>query len=81
MKRGVVFILLVISVLAIKCSQDPRNEACFNQELKDAMKDSVCVNTCEGVCACNGSTYCNECEAMKQGYEVYPGDTLPCSQI
>lgn len=80
MKRVLFFVLLIISVVAIRCQQDPRNDACFDPVLKASMQDSTCVLTCEGVCACNGVTYCNECEAMKQGYEVYPGDTIPCSQ-
>ena len=80
MKRVLFFVLLIISVVAIQCSQDPRNDACHDPVLQESMKDSTCVLPCYGVCACNGVTYCNECEAMKQGYEVYPGDTIPCSQ-
>lgn len=80
MKRLGFLTLLFVAVVAIRCEQDPRNDACHDPALQESMKDSVCALTCEGVCACNGVTYCNECEAMKQGYMVYPGDTIPCSQ-
>ncbi len=80
MKKLIFFVLLLVTVVAIRCSQDPRNDACFDADLKASMVDSVCILSCEGVCACNGVTYCNECEAMKQGYAVHPGDTIPCSQ-
>ncbi|MFT4754527.1 MAG: hypothetical protein ACI9GM_000012 [Salibacteraceae bacterium] len=80
MKRVLFFVVMLVSVVTIKCRQDPQNDACFSADLKVSMEDSICVLTCKGVCACNGVTYCNECEAMKQGFEVQPGDTIPCSQ-
>ena len=75
-----VSIFIFFAVIVVACKQDPRNNACYDPVLAKSMKDSVCVLTCEGVCACNGVTYCNECEAMKAGYRVLPGDTIPCSQ-
>lgn len=80
MKKVLFFVLLIVTVVAVKCKQDPRNDACFDADVKAFMADSICVLSCEGVCACNGVTYCNECEAMKQGFVVHPGDTIPCSQ-
>ena len=80
MKRVLFLVVILVSMITIRCQQDPRNDACHDPELELLMKDSVCVATCEGVCACNGVTYCNECEAMKAGYSVHPGDTIPCSQ-
>ena len=80
MKRIIFILLVVVSVVAVRCDKDPRNNACYDSALVEMMKDSACVPTCEGVCACNGVTYCNECEAMKAGYAVAPGDTIPCSQ-
>jgi hypothetical protein len=73
-------VLVLLSVIASRCTQDPRNNACYDAKLEASMKDSTCALSCEGVCACNGVTYCNECEAMKAGYIVHPGDTIPCSQ-
>lgn len=80
MRRIVLAIFILGTLFVWSCSNDPRNDACYDAALAKSMKDSVCVATCDGVCACNGVTYCNECEAMKAGYEVYPGDTIPCSQ-
>tara|TARA_R110002050_G_scaffold141251_2_gene266305 strand:+ start:14151 stop:14396 length:246 start_codon:yes stop_codon:yes gene_type:complete len=80
MKRGIFIVLVLLSVVAIRCQQDPRNDACYDPDLVKMMKDSTCALSCQGVCACNGATYCNECEAMKAGFAVAPGDTVPCSQ-
>lgn len=80
MKRLFFLVVIFISVVAVRCSQDPRNDTCRDLELMEAMADTICPLGCDGVCACNGMTYCNECEAMKQGFVVNPGDTIPCSQ-
>ena len=80
MKRLFFLVVIFLSVVAVRCTQDPRNDACFDADLKASMADTICPLTCEGVCACNGVTFCNECEAMKQGFAVHPGDTIPCSQ-
>lgn len=80
MRRGIFIVLVLLTVVVIGCRQDPRNDACYDATLEEMMKDSTCALSCQGVCACNGVTYCNECEAMKAGFAVAPGDTIPCSQ-
>ena len=74
------FLFVGISVIiGFSACNDPVDNSCFDAALKESMADSVCIATCEGICACNQVTYCNECEAMKEGYRVAVGDTLPCS--
>lgn len=80
MKKVLFLGLAVISIIAIKCRQDPQNNSCRDVQLIEMMQDSICPLTCQGVCACNGVTYCNECDAMKEGFSVHPADTIPCSQ-
>jgi len=74
------FFIAISGVLSFAACNDPVDNSCFDAALKESMKDSTCIATCEGICACNNVTYCNECEAMKEGYTVAVGDSLPCSQ-
>lgn len=80
MKKILVVVIILTGFFATQCNRDPRNDTCKDDELVEMMKDSICDLTCDGVCACNGVTYCNECEAMKAGFTVAVGDTIPCSQ-
>lgn len=73
--------ILVIGFLGFAACNDPVNDSCYDAALAESMKDTICPATCEGICACNQRTYCNECEAMKAGYSVAVGDSLPCSQL
>ena len=78
MKKFLLAAVVLLSVVLVNCRKDPRNDDCYDAALAASMKDSICIATCEGICACNNVTYCNECEAMKEGYKVASGDTLPC---
>ena len=79
MKKLIVAVIVLLSVVVVNCRKDLRNDDCYDAGLAASMKDSICITTCEGICACNYVTYCNECEAMKAGFRVIAGDTLPCS--
>jgi hypothetical protein len=76
----IILSVAIAGFLFVASCKDVRDDSCFDPALVEAMKDSVCVTGCEGVCACNNRTYCNECEAMKAGYRVNIGDSIPCNQ-
>ena len=76
----IIIVGIISAFVFIASCKDVRDDGCYDAALVEAMKDSVCVTGCEGVCACNNRTYCNECEAMKAGYRVNPGDSIPCNQ-
>lgn len=80
MKNLFLFLLVASFILVFSACEDPRDDACYDADLAFSMIDSTCISTCPGVCACNFVTYCNECEAMKAGYAVAIGDSLPCGQ-
>ena len=42
-------------------------------------KPEGCFTDCPGVCACDGQTYCNECEANKAGADVDPTQLGLCA--
>lgn len=49
---------------------------CPDTKLIQERKDSGCLTDCPGVCGCDNQTYCNGCEATKNGIRViYEG---PC---
>ncbi len=78
--RKLILVFLVLGSFGYSACNDPVDNSCYDAALAASMADSTCISTCDGVCACNQVTYCNECEAMKAGYMVAFGDTLPCSQ-
>lgn len=78
--RNIVLFIATSIFLVFAACNDPVDDGCYDAGLAQSMRDSVCILTCEGVCACNGRTYCNECDAMKAGYTVAAGDTVPCPQ-
>jgi hypothetical protein len=80
MKKVFFIVLVLISVVAARCGKDITDKSTFDPALVEMMKDSICPLECPGVCAANNITYCNECEAMKAGYLVAAGDTIPCGQ-
>lgn len=46
------------------------NKDCFDQELYNQYNSVGCTTDCPGVTGCDGKTYCNECEANRQGIRV-----------
>lgn len=63
-----VFIISLFSVTALTSCR--KEKSCFSQSLKDASKYRVCTADCPGVVGCDGKTYCNACEAARQGITV-----------
>ena len=62
--------LLVLALILtnLSCKKDPAK--CFDQELFNKSKDKPCPTDCPGVVGCDDRTYCNECEASKNGIRV-----------
>lgn len=64
MKLKIGFVAVIFLVLFYSCN------SCFDQRLKDQMQGFGCTQDCPGVIGCDGKTYCNECEANRQGIRV-----------
>lgn len=58
--------MLLIASLFTSCKKDN----CFDQALYDEWHDKGCTTDCPGVVGCDGKTYCNECEANRNGIRV-----------
>ena len=60
-----IFIILTFSI--ISCN---KVNSCYDDELYQQHKDDMCTTDCPGVIGCDGKTYCNECEANRNGVKV-----------
>ena len=67
MKNLILIISFAIFSFGISCNKTKTN--CFDQNLKDN-HSGICVMDCPGVVGCDGKTYCNECDANKNGITV-----------
>ncbi|MBX7181411.1 MAG: kazal domain protein [Bacteroidia bacterium] len=43
---------------------------CFDQALYNQYQNAACTQDCPGVIGCDGKTYCNTCEANRNGIRV-----------
>lgn len=50
--------------LAACSKQEP---SCYSRELEKEYKERMCTMDCPGYVGCDGKTYCNQCEANRNG--------------
>jgi hypothetical protein len=62
------FLLTICSVCIL--SSCNRKSSCYDEQLYQKNKNNFCTTDCPGVIGCDGKTYCNECEANRQGIKV-----------
>ena len=61
-------IIFFISIICY-CFGCKKEHSC--QDLKMKRNHSgICTNDCPGICGCDGKTYCNECDANKNGITI-----------
>jgi len=60
--------ILVVFIFSIMSCNKVTN--CYDEDLYQQHKDDICSTDCPGVTGCDGETYCNECEANKNGISV-----------
>lgn len=58
--------LIVISLIFAACHTEGARP-CPDRSIKH---NNACTADCPGVKACDGKTYCNECEAARAGFWV-----------
>ncbi|MFN6039032.1 MAG: hypothetical protein ACK452_11240 [Bacteroidota bacterium] len=68
MIRFVISLIIFSSIITLTSCRKETN--CFDQELYDKHRNDGCTTDCPGVLGCDGKTYCNECEARRQGIKV-----------
>jgi hypothetical protein len=66
MIKIIVAIVLVANIVACKKTTEP-NIGCVDNVLKEQYKNAFCTQDCPGIIGCDDKTYCNECEAARQG--------------
>jgi hypothetical protein len=72
MKRIVLITATTLSVVAVALFSTScrKTTSCYDPALAERYRNAFCTADCPGVIGCNGKTYCNECEAARQGVRV-----------
>lgn len=60
-------LIVFLLFLALTYSSCKRNHSCFDAQLYQKNKGSICTEDCPGFIGCDGKEYCNECIANTQG--------------
>jgi hypothetical protein len=63
--KVLLFITLLLTIFSCK-----KESGCYDAQLEKQFRNSFCTADCPGVIGCDGKTYCNECEANRQGIRV-----------
>ena len=59
--------VLTMGLLSTSCK---KSDGCYDAQLEQQFRNSFCTADCPGVVGCDGKTYCNECEANRNGIRV-----------
>ena len=74
MKKTVIYSITIAFLwgltVIISCNKDNVTDNCYDEQLYQANKNNNCPQDCPGVVGYDGKTYCNECEAFKQGIKT-----------
>ena len=62
-------ILTIVAILS-SIASCKKESSCYDEQLYQQHKNDICTTDCPGVTGCDGKTYCNECEANRQGIRV-----------
>lgn len=55
---------LLLGLTLVACNRKGIDHPCYDSSL---VHDGSCTNDCPGFEGCDGETYCNECEAAREG--------------
>jgi len=62
-----VILLIALTFAVLSCKKD---RGCYDAQLEQQFRNSFCTADCPGVIGCDGKTYCNECDANRNGIRV-----------
>jgi hypothetical protein len=59
-----IILTIILGFVLIGCNKEGADHPCYNESL---VHDGACNHDCPGFEGCDGKTYCNACEAARQG--------------
>lgn len=62
--------LMLAAASLASCDKEEITADCYDKDLYESRKNSVCTMDCPGVTGCDGKFYCNECVAESKGIRV-----------
>lgn len=62
--------IITLFVFGLSFLNACKKQSCYDAAMAAQYKDSFCTADCPGVTGCDGKTYCNECEARRNGITV-----------
>jgi hypothetical protein len=68
--KKVFSITLFVFTMALLSTSCKKSDGCYDAQLERQFRNSFCTADCPGVIGCDGKTYCNECEANRNGIRV-----------